>query len=194
MKRFVVSIIIIAAFCGANELAAQFKKGNVELNFGGSAGFSSSESKSGSNSHSSDQKYLTLSLMPGYYIIDGLSFEPEIGITSVESIKPGFLLLANMSYTHLFSNNHTAFFCRIGYGVSNASSITGVNMYSRMLNEMDMSVFNMGGGFKFLLGSNVYIKTELNYRSFSWEKEYSSSKNEYSTSILSTVFGIGLAL
>lgn len=94
MKKFFVPFILFVAFVGY--LHAQFKQGNIELGFSGTAGW-----QKYSSAVSISMKYASLSLLPGYYVSDGLSIEPEIGMTFMEKVKPAFFFVGNLSYTFL---------------------------------------------------------------------------------------------
>lgn len=195
MQKTLLSIFsAMLIFCGTSAYA-QFQKGDVELTLDGTIGMNSSSSKSQGSSSSSDRNFMVLTLAPGFYVVDGLSLEPLIGITAVEDYKPGFLLLANVSYTNYLKAQNLGLFFKIGYGLSNAASVPGMNSYNRLTEDLDISVLNLGGGAKFLLGSKAYIKTELNYRRFSWERDYGSwGKSENTNGFLTLLLGIGVLL
>jgi hypothetical protein len=197
MKRFIILSVFVFSLFNIFSFA-QFKQKDVELGLGLSAGISTSESKSNSSNQSSDSHYFLLSLMPGFYIINGLSIEPEIGITAVKYYDPGFTIIGNLSYTSLLQQTNAAIFIRAGYGLSNSSSIPGINLNSRIRDEMDIGVFNAGIGLKSLIGTKAYIRTEINIRSFSWSKSRTSSyyDDSYKRSVLylSIILGLGVIL
>lgn len=186
MKKFFISFILLVAFVGY--LNAQFKQGDFELGFTGTAGW-----QNYSSANNISMKYASLSLLPGYYVIDGLSIEPEIGMTFIERIKPAFFFVGNLSYTFLLPPRMPiGVFARIGYGVANSSHIPGEIFYSGGYLDTKSNIFNLGVGAKFLLDPKVYIRSEIIYRNintkYKWEGDEFSEKSEF------IVFLIGLGI
>ncbi len=206
MKNTIIIITLLVLF-SSNEFA-QYKKGQWEWGLGGSLGTATQSSKSsgtsGTYENSNDQDFLDLSLMPGYFLADGFSIEPEIGFFSVKSVKPSYNLIANFSYTSLFMNSPNAFFIKAGYGLGNAYSFPMVdNLLIQATNEFDVVIINFSAGVKLSLGEKVNLRFEVNYRIQSWEKEYSYSyppyysindKHEYSWKTLRLKVGLGLLI
>jgi hypothetical protein len=197
MKFYSVLFVFIALSLSSQ---AQFKKGDVELSGAFTLGNEKSSmeyTKGNTGSSSNSQSYLFFTFSPAFYITDGFAIEPELGFTAVEKIEPGIMLLANISYTKLLNESNTALFGHIGYGLSNASSIPGLNMYNSMGSvdhELKIGVFNVGAGLKFMIAQKVFLKTELNYRNFSFTVDRTSYAYDESVSIVSVLIGLGIVL
>ena len=102
-----------------------FTKGSWELNLSGDMGSQTSkseyESSGYSEENSSDLTYFQLHIIPGYFLIDGLSFEPELDFLFAEENKPSYSLIPMLSYTYLLPNNpKLALYVRGGYGLTNS--------------------------------------------------------------------------
>ncbi len=182
MEKFFISLLL-TTFVGLHSLNAQFKQGNFEFGFGGTGGW---EKVSSETVYSLELKYVSLSLISGYYVIDGLSIEPEIGMTFMEKIKPAFSFIGNVSYTFLLPETPMGVFARMGYGVTNSSNTPGDIIYSRAWGNNDANIFNLGAGAKFLIDPKVYIRSEILYRNIKWRKV--SEEHEF------IVFLIGLGI
>lgn len=161
-----------------------FLKGSWELNLSGDMGSitSSTEYESGeySDESSTDYKYFQLHLIPGYFITDGFSFEPELDFLFVEKEKPSYSLIPMLSYTYLLpSNNHLAIYIRGGYGLTNSFSAFGILV--RQSDALDIGVINIGAGLKIIATENFCIRTEINYRRTSNTEEESSFYGSYKT-------------
>jgi hypothetical protein len=189
------TVILFLLLCGlAVTTQAQFKQRDFELSFGGTLGSATTKVDREGYSSSESQKYLYLALTPGYYIIDGLSAELDLGLRAMEHVKPGQLMLLNLSYTYLLPSTHVGLFGRVGYGLSNCVSIPGfldLNLNQRS-EDLDIGVFNAGIGAKFLMSESVFIRTELNYRIHSYSKDYQGATTDYSQSTTSLLVGVGM--
>ena len=144
---------------------AQFKKGNVELSLMG--GFGSFTETTSSSTKSSSTTIINLAITPGYYIVDGLSFEPELGLTIITpengSGSSGVSGVANLSYTFASSENPFAPFLRIGYGISNGLQLPAIGTFiieNKGSNQSSVTIIATGAGMKFLIGTHAAIRTE----------------------------------
>jgi hypothetical protein len=178
-----------------------FTKGSWELNFSGDMGSMSSttknESAGYSSEYSSDHTYFQLHLIPGYFLIDGLSFEPELDFLFVEDSKPSYSLIPILSYTYLIpSNPNLAIYVRGGYGLTNSYNYFGALL--RQSSDLDIEVINVGAGIKILATENFCIRTEINYRRSSNTEGNPTNNPSYSiTQTLSNIrvlFGLSLLL
>ena len=135
--------------------------------------------------------------MPAYYIIDGLSIEPEIVIALVAPdsgpSSDAFSFLGNLAYTFSSPGSYVAEFIRAGYGISNGLQIpTGEKPFLFQLNEgsgtsfSSVSLLHLGVGLKFLIGAHAAIRTELFYLS----QSYSSSSSGFSADSWNGMIGI----
>lgn len=221
MKTFEVFVSSICLFILLNNLSygqiqddssrAIFHKGCWELNFSASIGnltTSTSSSSSGTYSSYSSNKstsmfYVQLGVIPAYFVTDGLAIEPEVNvlIQNQEGLKskPAISLLANLAYSFNLSQKNFAPFIRIGYGISNSLQVPVViGGLARVSDNLDVNIINAGGGLKFLVAQNLLIRTELNYRRFSYSNDsnsiYYSSSYDYTLTSISGIFGISILL
>ena len=172
-----------------------FLKGSWELNLSGDMGSMTSktkiESAGSSNEISSDYTYFQLHIIPGYFLIDGLSFEPELDFLFVEDSKPSYSLIPILSYTYLIpSNPNLAIYIRGGYGLTNSYNHFGALL--RQSGDLDIGVINVGAGLKILATENFCIRTEINYRRSS--NIEGNPTNSPSYSITQTLSNIRLLL
>lgn len=186
MLRSILTIIAVMLLVSAAD--SQFKQGDVELSFFGNMGsFESKSTTSGlyGDTYSDSRKYITISFASGYFIIDGLSLEPEVKWIAVEKTSPAFYLLGNISYTHLLPESKVGLFARVGYGVSNSilAPIFG-GIIIRNSDKLDICTFNAGAGTKYLVHEHVALRVEINYKSQSWSREetYWGTTTKYETS------------
>lgn len=179
---------------------AQFKQGDIELSFSGSLGSWTTSSTSNGRTSSDSRAYVFFAVTPGYYIVDGLSIEAELGLLAVEKMTPTEYLLGDISYTYRLPDSKVALFARVGYGFSNSAKYP---MFGDALiktsNELDVGVVNIGGGLKYIVSEGVALRAEINYRSHSWTSEYrgyggSSSKTEYTYSNIGLLLGFSVLL
>lgn len=194
-KLLLLSAIVL--LCTSNAFS-QFKAHDWELGLSGMFGSVTDKQESSGHEVSDDQSFMSLSIQPAYYIIDGLFFEPEIGITASEGNQPGFFLLGNIGYTYLAKGSQIAPYARIGYGVSNSIGVPTINSYIRSSDDMNVGVFNLGAGVKYLVTKSVNLRAEINYRQFkrSEEEEYynQSYTIDYTKSYITLWFGFSVNL
>ena len=155
--------------------------------------------------NSTSRNYMVLSVSPAYYIIDGLSIEPEYNLNAVEGSQPSHSILLNLSYTYFVEGTKIAPFVHAGYGISNSQGIPSLpNVMVRVSDKMDVTILNAGGGLKILVGSGAALRFEVNYRSYRWDEEYSNNiyyptytsttKEKYTNSHIGMLVGISLEL
>jgi hypothetical protein len=134
-----------------------------------------------------------LALSPGYFVLDGLSIEPQIGMLVQKNEKPAWLFLGSLSYTYAIPQSNVAPFLRAGYGVSNAIPLPiDHTLIGRATDKLDVGVLELGGGLKLKATEGAYLRAEIGYRKSSWSREY--SWYGYSTTIDYTYSTIALAL
>jgi opacity protein-like surface antigen len=205
MKNFFLIKVLVLLFAVQIIASGQsgstiFKQASWELNFTGSLGSIESNEEISSSyyyyngSDSESRTYLQLGIIPAYYLIDGLAIEPEINMLAVETQKPAFLLIGNLAYTINLESSRFFPFIRAGYGITNSLQIPVNGNLSRMSSDMDIGVLNLGAGLKTLLTENILLRTEINYRKFS----YSDGDDYYSYSMdvssIALVFGFSVLL
>jgi len=190
---------------------AIFHAGNWELNFSASIGNLNTSSKSSSSgtygSYSDDDSYslfyIQLGVIPAYFFTDGLAFEPEINVLfqsqeNVES-KPSFSFLGNFAYNFNMPGKNFAPYVRAGYGISNSMQIPAViGGLARVSDDLNVNILNAGVGLKFLVSPHLLLRTEINYRRYSYKVENSypdfNSTYDYSLTSISGIFGFSVLL
>ncbi len=170
---------------------AQFKEGDVELSFSGSIGSWSPPSTPDYKIES--ENYASFYIVPGYYVVNGLSIEPELGLMAMEKSKPGQYVLMNLSYTYLIPDSKIGCFVRAGYGLANAFEYPfGNGIVVPASDKFNVGVLNLGAGAKFLISSNVLIRAEFNFKQHSWTYEYNSTYYSYSADYKESTLGVVL--
>jgi hypothetical protein len=173
MKKHLITIVALIALYSTSY--GHFKQGDLELGFNVGMGMMTTEYKFLSKDYSESLNFFGLSVTPGYYIVDGFSIEPEIGITAIEEEYPSFFLLGNLSYTYIQTNSNWGPFIKLGYGISNSYNMfPGEKIYMHSSNEMDLSILNVSAGIKAILGNVLVLRSELNYRAISKDGSDSS--------------------
>lgn len=194
-KLFLLCAIVLLS---ATSAYSQFKAHDWEFGMSGMFGSVTDKQESSGHEVSDDQSFMSLSIQPAYYIIDGLFFEPEIGITASEGYQPGFFLLGNIGYTFLPEKSRIAPYARIGYGVSNSIGIPTINSYPRSSDDMNVGVLNLGAGVKYLVTKSVNLRAEINYRQFKRSEDetyYNQTYTiDYTRSYISFWFGFSVNL
>lgn len=198
MKSFI--FVCISFFIFASVSKAQFNKGDFEFSFTGSLSSMTYESSVNnspyyqSGSHSETRTTGNISFSPGYYFVDNLSIEAEIGLSAVEKMQPSEYLLFNLSYTHLMSDSKVALFAHAGYGFSNSVEVSNYNnAIVRTSDKFDVKVINIGGGLKYMITPNVIARSEINYRIHKWtEDSFYSVDNKISN--IALVFGFSILI
>ncbi|MDP4173719.1 MAG: outer membrane beta-barrel protein [Bacteroidota bacterium] len=198
MKKLAVvfSILLLSSI----SLMAQVEKGRFELSLSGTFGSYSTKSEytSGSykSSHESDAvNYAVLAFRPGYYIIDGLEFEPAIFMTAVEKNPPSFSISGNLAYNFKIPNSTVVPFVLAGYGIGNAVPVLSNMLMGRSSDKMDIGILNLGLGAKVFVSQNAALRVEYNYQRSSFDEEYTgyySSKAEYTMNMHKILFGVSL--
>lgn len=182
MKSLFYSLLLVLF---TSSLHGQFKKGDVEFSFMATIDKHSERTENYPFNVSIDPvTVFYLSLNPGYYIIDGLSVEPEFSIFANSNSKPATSLIGNVSYTYKAESSPLAVYARAGYGFSNGYYYPAVRGAAyRISSRFDVGILNAGVGVKFLFGTSAVIRAEVNYKEQSSEQEYYaySASNPYGT-------------
>ena len=146
---------------------------------------------------------LILSATIGYYIIDGLAFEPELDLNFIFDADASISLSGNISYNFNSPTEKSHPFIRLGYGVSNY--YRGYSSWYEKdteSNSLDTKVFTVGAGYKLLTSSNFSMKVEINYKNFSHSTSRSGadeqgkylSESEEDMDLVSLSFGFSVFL
>lgn len=201
-KLFIFFLLIFAAqiITPAQTKSSAFTKGSWELNFTGSIGGANSKEEVTSSYHNSDGSnseslnYFQLGIIPALYVVKGISIEAEINILTLESHKPAFLLLGNISYTLNPGSSHFFPFIHAGYGVTNSLQIPVTGGLSRFSERMNIGVLNLGAGLKTMLTENVLLRTEINYRKFTYNEDNDYYNYKLDVSSFALIFGFSFLL
>ena len=193
-------LLLIPGFLSAQSAASPFHQGSWEFNLTGSFGSINNETEFSSafynGSVSEDFKYFQIGIIPGYYITQGLSFEPEINMFAIEGSKPAYMLLGNVGYTFTIENSMFYPFVHAGYGVTNAFQIPVNTSLSLMSHKLDIGVLNLGAGLKTKLSESILLRTEINYRKYSYSPDEAVYGASYSMNLssIALVFGFSFLL
>ena len=175
--KTVVCMLVLAMLFGGSVAFCQVEKGSWEMSLAATFG-SVSTSRDGDEGESTS--LLSVAFRPGYYVIDGLSIEPELFWTAIESERPMFSLAANASYTFRPSDANVSPFLLAGYGIGN-----GIPTFQRLMfrasDEMDVSVLNLGGGVKYFLSKDIGLRAEYRYQRFHQEEGSSETTANWHT-------------
>jgi opacity protein-like surface antigen len=201
MKKTLVIVALLAA--NLSVAFAQFEKGTVEMSLAGTAGYQkvSASGNPGYGAPSKSIGYINIYTTCGYYLLNGLSIEPQIGALFIENNRPSESALLSLSYTKLITNTSVALYFRLGYGLSNGLSlpIIGSALFQRVTNDWDIQIFNVGGGLKILVAENIALRIELNYRSETFNDQdaiysYYPADIDYTYSNTALLFGFSVLL
>jgi len=214
MKRifFVLATLLIIAsgYAQVNEKSERqfYKQGDWEFGFSANIGGSSEQTKGASISyHSNDSSqyyypydytendiYIHLGISTGFYIINGLSIEPEF---TINSYSEGFSvsMLGNLCYTFYLPQKNIYPYFKLGYGLSSEPTNSG-----DLFESLNFKTINAGGGIKLMYSPGMAFKMEINYRNltgsntYSYSDQFYSSTSETNTSIISVSIGISILL
>ena len=176
------------------ESGTYFEQGNFEINFSTclGAGFSKTsttdteeyfnyyDSTYYSNVYSSENSsrdlLLSFTASIGYYLINGLSFEPEFDLNLLTYDEISISVIANLTYTFSTSNKKIYPYIKLGYGLSNY--VSNYNSYNDPgNNSMNTQVLHAAFGIKQINFFNSSFRWELSYKYYSHSSSYT---NQYS--------------
>jgi hypothetical protein len=125
---------------------------------------SSTESSNFYPSYGEDKQFFfELSVTPGFYIIDGLSLEPELDMKLFGTSS--LSLIGNISYTFHIPGEEVYPFLRIGFGKSSF-------MCEDSFGSFNSNVFSAGGGLKIIQSASFAVRLEVNYKRFISNRTY----------------------
>jgi hypothetical protein len=214
MKRisFILAILLIitSGYAQVNEKSERqfYKQGDWELCFSANIGSSSAQTKgtiveSYDDSSQSYYNYennekgifLQLGVSTGYYIINGLSIEPELNlILYFDEISVS--VLGNLCYTFYFPQKNIYPYLKLGYGLSDEHGD------SYLSKSLSLKTINAGAGLKIMYFPGMAFRVEINYRnlngsdgySYSYPSYTSSNTDETTISVISVSLGISILL
>jgi hypothetical protein len=160
------------------ESAAQVTRGSWEMSLSATMGSVSSSTEytyggKTSTYESEANTYLSLAIRPGFFVVDGLSIEPELLWTAIEGDQPAIAVLGGLSYTFAIPESPIAPFILVGYGIGNGIPIAQ-RLIGRTSSDFDVSTLNAGGGLKVFVSPNVAFRAEYRYQRYAWEETPSS--------------------
>jgi hypothetical protein len=168
MKRYILLALILVTSISIS--SAQYDKGKVEISLIGNAGYQKASTSSAVSSGTTG--FIFLNSCIGYYLSDGLSIEPQIGMVAIENYSPAQSVLLNLSYTGRLQKSNVALFIRGGYGIANSPSspiilFTPIDSHGKW----DVNILNFGSGFKLLVTDDIALRCEAYYRSESYKQD-----------------------
>jgi hypothetical protein len=207
MKRinFILAILLIITSGNAqvNEKSERkfYKQGDWELGFSSNIGSINIQTMQpwfngltyGSYEYSKKGIYLTLGVYTGFYIINGLSIEPELNL-NLTSEGFSVSMLGNLCYTFYLPQKYIYPYLKLGYGVSNdPDNNNGLFEY------LEFKTINAGAGVKLMYFPGMAFKLEIIYRSLNGSNTiYANTPDSYTTetttSIISGSLGISILL
>ena len=197
---FILAVLIIITSGSAQvNLKSErkfYKQSDWEFNIATSIGGGSKQTEGTYyNVYDSNEKgtFSSLGISTGFYIIDGLSIEPEFDL-NLNSEGLSVSLLGNLCYTFYLPQNNIYPYVKIGYGLSNDSENK-----DGLFESLNYKTINAGAGVKFMYYSGMAFKLEINYRSLNGSNTFypdqpESYTTETTTSIISVSLGISILL
>ena len=184
-------VIINSGFAQVDEKSGRqfYKNGDWEFGYSLSIG-SGNKHKTGTNSfyfsydssqyyYSYDQTvkdaYVPLGVSIGYYIINGLSIEPELSLL-LSSDGVSVSMLGNICYTFYISKKSIYPYIKLGYGLSENPNTS---------ESLEFNTINASVGIKLTYRSGMAFRIEINYRNSSGSSSYYYSNQSSSSSFTS---------
>ncbi len=121
------------------------------------------------NNSGNGEFYSEISLALGFFILDGLSIEPEIEYNFFEG-DATLSLIANVAYTFNIPRKKIYPFIKVGYGIS-GYTVYHYSYYGGsdgLFESLDAKVINAGAGLKIVQSSSFAMRIELNYKNISY--------------------------
>jgi hypothetical protein len=121
------------------------------------------------NNSGNGEFYSEISLALGFFILDGLSIEPEIDYNFFEG-DATLSIIGNISYTINIQRKKIYPFFKVGYGIS-SYTVNRYNYYGGsdgLFESLDAKVINAGAGLKIVQSSSFAMRIELNYKNISY--------------------------
>jgi hypothetical protein len=157
-----LSSILIAILFTAVSLPAQPREGkHKELSLSGSY-----QNYSSDDGYSSRELFL-ISPRLGFFLVEGLEFEPEAIVMFTSGYDPVYALNGNFSYNFISQANGVPFLL-LGYGVAN--NVPLVIAPSRTAYSVD--ILNAGGGLKIFVKEDIAFRFEYRYQHFWGQRDY----------------------
>jgi hypothetical protein len=205
MKRIIfilaTFLIITSGYAQVSEKSERkfYKQGDWEFGFSLNIGGSSEQTKQtstysdGSSQYSYTYDYTEkgfythLGVSIGYYIINGLSIEPEFDL-NLYNWEISVSLLSNLCYTFYLPQKNIYPYLKLGYGLSTEPGS------SNLFEFLDINTINAGVGIKLNYSSGMAFRMEINYRNLIGSNIGYYSNYDTITSVISISFGASILL
>ena len=200
MKRIIrvlaISLLITSGYAQVNEKPERqfYKQGDWEFRYSSNIGSISIQTIDPTYyNHTESGIYLNLGVATGFYIINGLSIEPELDI-NLCSEGLSLSVLGNLCYSFYIPQKNIYPYLKLGYGVSNDPKNT-----EDLFENLDFKTINAGAGVKFMYFPDMAFVAEINYRNLSGSTTfYQGTPDSYTTestsSIIAVLVGISILL
>lgn len=221
MKKKLIMLILLTIVCPifsqVKEVRGRtsFNQGDVEFGFSFNIGMKKTtrketyvyynyydSTKNKYESEFSDESiYLQIGAGVGYYIIDGLSIEPEMDLI-LSNGGYSVSLIGNLCYTFYIPKKNIYPYLKFGYGYSNFNDFYYSNSSRGLFGSLNFKTLNAGAGLKLLYSASMAFRMEINYRDISGSNEYSYPANyssdlnvrDISASVISLSMGISILI
>ncbi len=198
MKRIIrvlaIFLIITSGYAQVNEKPERqfYRQGDWEFRYSSNIGSISIQTIDLTYyNYEENGIYLNIGIATGFYIINGLSIEPELDI-NLCSEGLSLSVLGNLCYTFYIPQKNIYPYIKLGYGVSNDPKNT-----DELFAKLDFKTINSSAGVKFMYFQGMAFITEINYRNLSGSNIfYPGTPDSYTTesksSIISVLVGISI--
>ena len=200
MKRIIrvlaIFLIITSGYAQVNEKPERqyYRQGDWEFRYSSNIGSISIQTIDPTYyNHKENGIYVNVGVSTGFYIINGLSIEPELDI-NLCSEGLSLSVLGHLCYTFYIPQKNIYPYVKLGYGVSNDPKNT-----DELFAKLDFKTINASAGVKFMYFRGMAFITEINYRNLSGSNTfYEGTPDSYTTesksSIISVLVGISILL
>ncbi len=207
--QFVITILVFSCSIIAQvqnlKDVEHFKQFDWEIVTSLSTGMGKTTFKSNSGygyyNESGENEFYSESLLSiGFFIVDGLSIEPELAFRFLGETTMS--LVANTSYTFTISGKNIHPFLTVGYGKTSFNGI-GNNYYDEdsegLFGSLKANLINACIGIKIQQSLTFAYRLELNYKNISHTESYNNPYSDpykvtLTTSVLAVKFGTSFLL
>ena len=196
IRVLAIFLIITSGYAQVNEKPERqfYKQGDWEFRYSSNIGSISIQTIDPTYyNYEENGIYLNIGIATGFYIINGLSIEPELDI-NLCSEGLSLSVLGNLCYSFYIPQKNIYPYVKLGYGVSNDPKNT-----EDLFENLDFKTVNAGAGVKFMYFPDMAFVAEINYRNLSGSTTfYQGTPDSYTTestsSIISVLVGISILL
>ena len=196
IRVLAIFLIITSGYAQVNEKPERqfYKQGDWEFRYSSNIGSISIQTIDPTYyNYEENGIYLNIGIATGFYIINGLSIEPELDI-NLCSEGLSLSVLGNLCYSFYIPQKNIYPYLKLGYGVSNDPKNT-----EDLFENLDFKTVNAGAGVKFMYFPDMAFVAEINYRNLVGSNTfYQGTPDAYTTestsSIISVLVGISILL